>query len=165
MHDTATAKASWAQTSKCRRSKARAPYAKSRDWNNKGSTPLPFLLLLLDYYCYCFCICFLAYSFYLYEVVFYNISISVALYSLVVFYLASEPYLAPFRPLLKFVMVKSIIFVTWWQGLILNLLAKVRTVFFFLFWVFSLFLSDHYCYYVHLFIYISLSKFAGWHRG
>ena len=63
--------------------------------------------------------------FYLYEVVIYNISITLALYSLVVFYLASEPYLAPFHPLLKFVMVKSIIFVTWWQGLVLNLLAKV----------------------------------------
>lgn len=59
---------------------------------------------------------------YLYVTIFYNISIGVALYALVVFYLAAEPYLRPQRPLLKFVMVKSVIFVTYWQSLLLSLL-------------------------------------------
>lgn len=59
---------------------------------------------------------------YLYVTIFYNVSIAIALYALVIFYLAAEPYLRPQRPLLKFIMVKSVIFVTYWQSLLLSLL-------------------------------------------
>jgi len=67
-------------------------------------------------------------AFYLYEVIIYNISICVALYALVVFYFASQPYLAPFHPVLKFVLVKSIIFVTWWQGEIIAILGRAGII-------------------------------------
>lgn len=39
---------------------------------------------------------------------------SVALWSLLVFYLAAAPHLQPIKPLSKFVMMKALIFVTYW---------------------------------------------------
>lgn len=65
---------------------------------------------------------------YMYVTIFYNISIAIALYALVVFYLTAEPYLRPHRPLLKFIMVKAVIFVTYWQSLLLSLLFFVGTL-------------------------------------
>eukprot|EP01049_Picozoa_sp_SAG25_P002347 SAG25_NODE_121_length_14652_cov_9.937607_6_plen_577_part_00 len=51
----------------------------------------------------------------------YNISITVALYALVLFYLAMKPELRPFRPGLKFLAIKASLFLTYWQMLLLNL--------------------------------------------
>ena len=47
----------------------------------------------------------------------YNITYTVALYALLLFYMGTHELLAPFRPLLKFILVKSVIFLTFWQGL------------------------------------------------
>jgi len=47
----------------------------------------------------------------------YNITYTLALYALLLFYMGTHELLAPFRPLLKFVLVKSVIFLTFWQGL------------------------------------------------
>eukprot|EP00899_Mesostigma_viride_P002230 jgi/Mesvir1/12007/Mv00310-RA.1 len=56
---------------------------------------------------------------YLYLVIIQNFSQCWALYCLVQFYYATQGVLAPRRPLLKFLCIKMVIFVTWWQGLAL----------------------------------------------
>lgn len=45
----------------------------------------------------------------------YNITYTVALYGLLLFYMGTHELLAPFKPLLKFILVKSVIFLTYWQ--------------------------------------------------
>ncbi|KDO27033.1 hypothetical protein SPRG_07745 [Saprolegnia parasitica CBS 223.65] len=50
----------------------------------------------------------------------YNVSYSIALYGLLVFYLATKHILAPFSPVLKFFAVKSVIFLTFWQTLLID---------------------------------------------
>ncbi len=45
-----------------------------------------------------------------------NISISLSLYCLVLFYLATEEKLRPFGPFYKFLTVKAILFFSFWQG-------------------------------------------------
>jgi hypothetical protein len=39
----------------------------------------------------------------------------VALFALLMFYLGTHDMLAPFNPLLKFILVKSVVFFTFWQ--------------------------------------------------
>ena len=41
---------------------------------------------------------------------------SCALYALLLFYLGTHELLAPFNPLLKFILVKAIVFFTFWQA-------------------------------------------------
>jgi len=59
---------------------------------------------------------------YVYVVFIYNVSIFIALYSLVVFYLSTKKYLKPYKPIIKFALVKTIIFVTFWQNLVISAL-------------------------------------------
>jgi len=47
----------------------------------------------------------------------YNLSYSTALYSLWMFYLGAHEPLAKYKPLLKFIIVKSVIFMSFWQSL------------------------------------------------
>ena len=54
---------------------------------------------------------------YLYIMLAYNVSISLALYALFLFYIATRHLLKPFSPVLKFGSVKAIIFLSFWQGL------------------------------------------------
>jgi len=56
---------------------------------------------------------------YLYLTIIYNISISLALYGLFLFYSATKHILAKYEPVLKFLTVKSVIFLTFWQGVLL----------------------------------------------
>jgi len=49
----------------------------------------------------------------------YNFSYSLALYSLVLFYTATKKLLKPRRPLFKFLAIKSLIFATFWQSLVI----------------------------------------------
>jgi len=56
---------------------------------------------------------------YLYLLIIYNISICLALFALWCFYQAVKDILAPFEPLLKFISVKSIIFLSFWQSCLL----------------------------------------------
>lgn len=51
-----------------------------------------------------------------------NISVSFSLYGLVLFYMATEEKLKPFKPFFKFVCVKSIIFFSYWQSFLFNIL-------------------------------------------
>ena len=52
---------------------------------------------------------------YLYITIVYNVTYSVALLALFMFYMGAHDLLAPFNPLLKFVLVKSVVFFTFWQ--------------------------------------------------
>ena len=53
---------------------------------------------------------------YLYITIIYNISVSLALYSLFLFYFATRDLLQPYDPVLKFFTIKSVIFLSFWQG-------------------------------------------------
>ncbi|XP_073025339.1 uncharacterized protein [Primulina eburnea] len=57
-----------------------------------------------------------------------NISVSLALYSLVVFYHVFAKELAPHKPLAKFLCVKGIVFFCFWQGILLDILVALGIV-------------------------------------
>jgi len=59
---------------------------------------------------------------YLYTTIIYNISISVALFALFLFYSATKELLRPYDPALKFFSVKSVIFLSFWQGVFLSIM-------------------------------------------
>ncbi|KAL9245938.1 hypothetical protein vseg_019532 [Gypsophila vaccaria] len=61
---------------------------------------------------------------YLYITIIYTISYTVALYALVLFYVACRDLLRPFNPVPKFVLIKSVVFLTYWQGVLVFLTAK-----------------------------------------
>ncbi|XP_053206265.1 transmembrane protein 184B-like [Panonychus citri] len=61
---------------------------------------------------------------YLYVTLIYNFSVSLALYSLILFYQATKDLLSPYDPIWKFFTVKSVIFLSFWQGVILAVLEK-----------------------------------------
>jgi len=53
-----------------------------------------------------------------------NLSISISLYCLVLFYLGFEKKLMPFRPLSKFLCIKFVLFFSFWQSCFIILLTK-----------------------------------------
>jgi len=57
-----------------------------------------------------------------------NISISLALYSLVTFYHVFSKELAPHKPLAKFLCVKGIVFFCFWQGIVLDILVALGII-------------------------------------
>lgn len=57
---------------------------------------------------------------YLYITMIYNVSITLALYALFLFYFATKEQLRKYDPVLKFLTVKAIIFLSFWQGMMLN---------------------------------------------
>ncbi|XP_024517367.1 transmembrane protein 184A isoform X2 [Selaginella moellendorffii] len=61
---------------------------------------------------------------YLYITIIYTLSYSLALYVLVLFYVACKELLRPFKPVPKFVIIKSVVFLTYWQGVLVFLAAK-----------------------------------------
>ncbi|GMT07023.1 hypothetical protein PENTCL1PPCAC_29197 [Pristionchus entomophagus] len=65
---------------------------------------------------------------YIWITITYNISISLALYGLFLFYTATKDLLSPYRPGLKFLSVKSVIFLSFWQGFFLALLAAFGVI-------------------------------------
>jgi len=62
---------------------------------------------------------------YLYVTLIYNVSITLALYALFLFYFATRELLRPFDPVLKFFTIKSVIFLSFWQGVLLALLEAI----------------------------------------
>lgn len=58
----------------------------------------------------------------------YNSSVSLALYGLILFYQATKELLAPYEPVWKFLSVKSIIFMSFWQGALLAILEKINVL-------------------------------------
>eukprot|EP01100_Stratorugosa_tubuloviscum_P009041 TRINITY_DN378_c2_g1_i2.p1 TRINITY_DN378_c2_g1~~TRINITY_DN378_c2_g1_i2.p1 ORF type:complete len:362 (-),score=90.66 TRINITY_DN378_c2_g1_i2:193-1278(-) len=61
---------------------------------------------------------------YLYITIIENISVSLSLYFLILFYQVTQKDLAPFKPVPKFLCVKTIVFFCFWQGVLLDLLVK-----------------------------------------
>nr|AFK39908.1 unknown [Medicago truncatula] len=57
-----------------------------------------------------------------------NISVSLALYSLVIFYHVFAKELEPHKPLAKFLCIKGIVFFCFWQGLVLDGLVAVGVI-------------------------------------
>ena len=54
-----------------------------------------------------------------------NISVSLSLYFLVLFYKATEERLAPFSPFYKFLTVKAILFFSFWQSCVFQILSSL----------------------------------------
>lgn len=52
---------------------------------------------------------------YLYLTIIYTISYTMALYALALFYFACRDLLQPFNPVPKFIIIKSVVFLTYWQ--------------------------------------------------
>ncbi|XP_015119911.1 transmembrane protein 184B isoform X1 [Diachasma alloeum] len=65
---------------------------------------------------------------YIYATIIYNISVSLALYGLFLFYFATRDLLTPFEPVLKFCTVKSVIFLSFWQGVLLAVFEKANVI-------------------------------------
>ncbi|CAF1510965.1 unnamed protein product, partial [Didymodactylos carnosus] len=71
---------------------------------------------------------FSAKSGYLYLTIIYNISVSLALYGLFLFYAATKSILRKYDPVIKFLTVKSVIFLTFWQGVLLAILEQLQII-------------------------------------
>jgi hypothetical protein len=52
---------------------------------------------------------------YFYISILYNVCYTLALYGLILFWNGASELLQPFNPLLKFVLVKTVVFLTFWQ--------------------------------------------------
>ncbi|KAG7491929.1 hypothetical protein MATL_G00009610 [Megalops atlanticus] len=65
---------------------------------------------------------------YLYITIIYNFSVSLALYALFLFYFATSDLLRPYEPVLKFLTIKSVIFLSFWQGMVLAILERCRVI-------------------------------------
>ncbi|GMI93388.1 hypothetical protein like AT4G21570 [Hibiscus trionum] len=57
-----------------------------------------------------------------------NVSVSLALYSLVVFYHVFAKELAPHKPLAKFLCIKGVVFFCFWQGVALDILVSIGII-------------------------------------
>lgn len=64
----------------------------------------------------------------LYMLIFENLSVSLAFYGLLSFFHGTEKELAWCNPWPKFVCIKAIVFMTFWQGLVINLMSTVGMV-------------------------------------
>ncbi|KAF2760496.1 DUF300-domain-containing protein [Pseudovirgaria hyperparasitica] len=58
----------------------------------------------------------------------YNVSITVCLYALALFWVCMSADLQPFRPMPKFLCVKGIIFASYWQGFFLSILVWLNAL-------------------------------------
>ncbi|RDX75318.1 Transmembrane protein, partial [Mucuna pruriens] len=65
---------------------------------------------------------------YLYLTIIYTFSYTMALYALALFYVACKDLLQPFNPVPKFIIIKSVVFLTYWQGVLVFLAAKSELV-------------------------------------
>lgn len=65
---------------------------------------------------------------YLYITIVYNISYTMALYALLLFYQATKDILKPYDPVLKFLTVKSVIFISFWQGVTLAIMEYIGLI-------------------------------------
>ncbi|KAL4588400.1 hypothetical protein LXL04_001285 [Taraxacum kok-saghyz] len=65
---------------------------------------------------------------YLYLTIIYTISYSLALYALALFYMACRDLLQPYNPVPKFIIIKSVVFLTYWQGVLVFIAAKYNFI-------------------------------------
>lgn len=65
---------------------------------------------------------------YLWTAILYNVSITLSLYSLAMFWVCMSQDLKPFRPMPKFLCIKLIIFASYWQGFFLSVLQFLGAI-------------------------------------
>src|SRR5271156_3855398 len=65
---------------------------------------------------------------YLWVGILYNLSVSLSLYSLAMFWVCMFEDLKPFRPVPKFLCIKLIIFASYWQGFFLSILQAAGAI-------------------------------------
>lgn len=65
---------------------------------------------------------------YIWSGVVYNISITISLYALAMFWVCMSVDLKPFRPMPKFLCIKGIIFASYWQGFMLSIFVALGFV-------------------------------------
>lgn len=65
---------------------------------------------------------------YLWSGIIYNISITICLYALAMFWVCMTVDLQPFRPMPKFISIKGIIFASYWQGFFLSILVWLGAI-------------------------------------
>ena len=65
---------------------------------------------------------------YLWAGIAYNISVTMSLYSLAMFWVCMSKDLQPFRPVPKFLCIKLIIFASYWQGFFLSILVFLGAI-------------------------------------
>ncbi|KAH9883752.1 DUF300-domain-containing protein [Xylariomycetidae sp. FL2044] len=65
---------------------------------------------------------------YLWSGIIYNISVTLSLYSLGLFWVCMHDDLLPFRPVPKFLCIKLIIFASYWQGFFLSILVWLGAI-------------------------------------
>ena len=65
---------------------------------------------------------------YLWSGIIYNISISISLYALALFWVCMSQDLQPFRPMPKFLCIKGIIFASYWQGFFFSILVWLGAI-------------------------------------
>lgn len=58
----------------------------------------------------------------------YNVSITISLYALALFWVCMSADLKPFRPMPKFLCIKGIIFASYWQGFFLSILVWLGAI-------------------------------------
>lgn len=64
----------------------------------------------------------------IYVIFIHNVSLWICLYSLWLFFLSTKHYLRPFSPVLKFALIKGIIFISFWQKIVLQILIASEVV-------------------------------------
>jgi hypothetical protein len=65
---------------------------------------------------------------YLWSGIIYNVSITISLYALAMFWVCMSADLQPFRPMPKFLCIKGIIFASYWQGFFLSILVFLGAI-------------------------------------
>lgn len=65
---------------------------------------------------------------YLYVTLVNNAAVTCAMYFLVLFYLATAHELQPHKPKLKFLCIKAVLFFSFWQSIVIALLAKEKVI-------------------------------------
>ena len=65
---------------------------------------------------------------YLWTGILYNVSVTLSLYSLAMFWVCMSQDLKPFRPVPKFLCIKLIIFASYWQGFMLSILQFLGAI-------------------------------------
>jgi len=65
---------------------------------------------------------------YIYIALINNISISISMYCLALFYLGFEDDLQPFRPFLKFLCIKFVLFFSYWQTIAFQLCFQLKII-------------------------------------
>ena len=65
---------------------------------------------------------------YLWTGILYNVSVTLSLYALAMFWVCMSRDLKPFRPVPKFLCIKLIIFASYWQGFFLSILQQLGAI-------------------------------------